>query len=92
MSSVNRFSIEYLLSEDVKPTKRLRESVDNDEEVVPSKASKLSEISPSLQVKNLHEKLLHPALRNVTVSLEGSALWKRFHTLGTEMIVTKSGR
>uniref|UniRef100_A0AC35GRQ3 T-box domain-containing protein n=1 Tax=Panagrolaimus sp. PS1159 TaxID=55785 RepID=A0AC35GRQ3_9BILA len=74
MSSVNRFSIEYLLSEDVKPpTKRLRENVDNEEEAVPSKVSKLS-------------------LRNISVSLEGSSLWKRFHTLGTEMIVTKSGR
>uniref|UniRef100_A0A8R1E6X2 T-box domain-containing protein n=1 Tax=Caenorhabditis japonica TaxID=281687 RepID=A0A8R1E6X2_CAEJA len=28
----------------------------------------------------------------IRVFLQSSGLWKRFHTLGTEMIVTKSGR
>ncbi|VDK82603.1 unnamed protein product [Litomosoides sigmodontis] len=34
----------------------------------------------------------HPALRNVSMRLEGSALWNKFHAYGTEMIVTKTGR
>lgn len=34
----------------------------------------------------------HPALRNVTMRLEGSTLWNKFHAYGTEMIVTKTGR
>lgn len=34
----------------------------------------------------------HPALRNVSVHLEGSTLWNKFHAYGTEMIVTKTGR
>ncbi|KAK0416715.1 hypothetical protein QR680_012644 [Steinernema hermaphroditum] len=35
---------------------------------------------------------LHPALRSVEARLEGADLWRRFDALGTEMIVTKSGR
>ncbi|CAD5215108.1 unnamed protein product [Bursaphelenchus okinawaensis] len=31
-------------------------------------------------------------LKKVKVKLESSSLWRRFHSLGTEMIVTKSGR
>lgn len=91
MSLVNRFSIEYLLSEDLKPTKRLREKCDNDDEAVSSRASKLFKLSPNSHL-NLHVKCLHPGLRDITVNLEGAPLWKRFHALGTEMIVTKSGR
>ncbi|VDK57158.1 unnamed protein product [Gongylonema pulchrum] len=34
----------------------------------------------------------HPALRNVSMRLEGSSLWNKFHAFGTEMIVTKTGR
>ncbi|EFO15916.2 hypothetical protein LOAG_12591 [Loa loa] len=34
----------------------------------------------------------HPALRNVSMRLEGSTLWNKFHAYGTEMIVTKTGR
>jgi hypothetical protein len=37
-------------------------------------------------------KQLHWALRRAEVRLEGAELWRRFHTLGTEMIVTRSGR
>ncbi|XP_059372813.1 T-box transcription factor TBX22 isoform X1 [Carassius carassius] len=32
------------------------------------------------------------AARQVGVDLEGSDLWKRFHEIGTEMIITKAGR
>lgn len=28
----------------------------------------------------------------VQVELQGSELWKRFHEIGTEMIITKAGR
>ncbi|TKR77579.1 hypothetical protein L596_018521 [Steinernema carpocapsae] len=35
---------------------------------------------------------LHPALRNVVVRLDSAELWRRFDVLGTEMIVTKTGR
>lgn len=30
--------------------------------------------------------------KKARVKLEGQQLWRRFHALGTEMIVTKSGR
>lgn len=32
------------------------------------------------------------AAREVGVDLQGSDLWKRFHEIGTEMIITKAGR
>lgn len=32
------------------------------------------------------------AVREVGVDLQGSDLWKRFHEIGTEMIITKAGR
>ncbi|XP_032527842.2 T-box transcription factor TBX1-like [Danaus plexippus] len=35
---------------------------------------------------------LHPAVARCSASLELSALWRSFHELGTEMIVTKAGR
>lgn len=31
-------------------------------------------------------------LKNIKVELEGRDLWERFNELGTEMIITKSGR
>lgn len=36
--------------------------------------------------KNLEEK------DSIRVELQGSELWKRFHDIGTEMIITKAGR
>ncbi|KAH7699514.1 Protein MLS-1, partial [Aphelenchoides avenae] len=35
---------------------------------------------------------IHSALQKVQLRLEGAELWRKFHALGTEMIVTKSGR
>lgn len=32
------------------------------------------------------------AAREVRVDLQGSDLWKSFHEIGTEMIITKAGR
>lgn len=32
------------------------------------------------------------AEKEVQVALQGSELWKRFHDIGTEMIITKAGR
>lgn len=50
-----------------------------------NKSSKIKGSSYSIQE-------YHPALRDVSVRLEGSSLWNKFHAYGTEMIVTKSGR
>ncbi|KAL3122708.1 hypothetical protein niasHT_010270 [Heterodera trifolii] len=36
--------------------------------------------------------VLHHALQSAQIRLEGASLWRRFHALGTEMIVTRSGR
>ena len=33
-----------------------------------------------------------PAGKGVQVSLENNELWKKFHALNTEMIITKTGR
>lgn len=32
------------------------------------------------------------AAGEIQVDLQGSELWKRFHEIGTEMIITKAGR
>jgi len=34
----------------------------------------------------------HPSLKTIKCTLETKDLWKKFHELGTEMIITKSGR
>ena len=34
----------------------------------------------------------HSSLKDVECILETKELWKKFHELGTEMIITKSGR
>ena len=31
-------------------------------------------------------------LQDANVALEGFQLWEQFHSLGTEMVITKSGR
>ncbi|XP_047511628.1 T-box transcription factor TBX1-like isoform X1 [Pieris napi] len=46
---------------------------------------------PRMQVSNQNV-TLHPAVARCTASLELAALWRNFHELGTEMIVTKAGR
>ena len=35
---------------------------------------------------------VHPALYEIDCTLETKELWNKFHELGTEMIITKSGR
>ncbi|KAJ2942977.1 hypothetical protein O0L34_g15168 [Tuta absoluta] len=47
---------------------------------------------PRIQVSNTQNMTLHPAVARCTATLELSALWRSFHELGTEMIVTKAGR
>jgi hypothetical protein len=37
-------------------------------------------------------KPLHPKLTNIKMVIESKALWNEFDKLGTEMIVTRSGR
>lgn len=34
----------------------------------------------------------HPALESVDVTLHNSELWREFHKMGNEMIITKTGR
>ncbi|XP_038214470.1 T-box transcription factor TBX1-like [Zerene cesonia] len=46
---------------------------------------------PRMPVSNQNV-TLHPAVARCTASLELAALWRSFHELGTEMIVTKAGR
>lgn len=38
------------------------------------------------------KKALHPKLANVKMVIESKSLWDEFDKLGTEMIVTRSGR
>ncbi|XP_052752037.1 T-box transcription factor TBX1-like isoform X1 [Galleria mellonella] len=47
------------------------------------------QFSPQVSSQNV---TLHPAVARCTASLELAALWRSFHELGTEMIVTKAGR
>ena len=64
------------------------------------KRFKPSEDLPDDKDPEQDNKEKHPAnessfpaeLRDVQVSLEGRDLWDRFNELGTEMIITKSGR
>ncbi|XP_053617511.1 T-box transcription factor TBX1-like [Plodia interpunctella] len=46
---------------------------------------------PRVQVSSQNV-TLHPAVSRCTASLELATLWRNFHELGTEMIVTKAGR
>ncbi|XP_041971441.1 T-box transcription factor TBX1-B-like [Aricia agestis] len=46
---------------------------------------------PRIQAPNQNV-TLHPAVARCTATLELAALWRSFHELGTEMIVTKAGR
>lgn len=38
------------------------------------------------------KKSLHPKLTNIKMVIESKSLWDEFDKLGTEMIVTRSGR
>lgn len=38
------------------------------------------------------KKPLHPKLANIKMVIESKSLWDEFDKLGTEMIVTRSGR
>lgn len=99
------FSIEYLIGDTV--TSNRNNSNDSDIQRVLSKPSKLllsmsgatfrkqgkSCSSGSVSKKATTAlKDYHPALRNVSMRLEGASLWNKFHAYGTEMIVTKTGR
>ncbi|XP_022832154.1 T-box transcription factor TBX1-like isoform X2 [Spodoptera litura] len=47
---------------------------------------------PRVQQASNQNVTLHPAVARCTATLELAALWRSFHELGTEMIVTKAGR
>uniref|UniRef100_A0A7E5A1E6 T-box domain-containing protein n=1 Tax=Panagrellus redivivus TaxID=6233 RepID=A0A7E5A1E6_PANRE len=87
---INRFSIEYLISKSSDPPKRSLNFTAGDADV-PLKKVKIEDPEKPLSLVSQNPRL-HPALENVVIKLEGLSLWKRFHSLGTEMIVTKSGR
>lgn len=46
----------------------------------------------STNSSNEIKKPLHPKLANIKMILESKSLWDEFDKLGTEMIVTRSGR
>ena len=39
-----------------------------------------------------HGQREHPRDKNIKIRLENRDLWQKFHSLGTEMIITKTGR
>lgn len=96
------FSIEYLIGDTVlhqgadnfsekRPTDGVQSNTDNDtdtsdDKIILPASCNTSELS-KLSVNEYHE-----ALRNAEVRLEGATLWNKFHSFGTEMIVTKTGR
>lgn len=71
-----RFSIDYLIGNN------------QDENSLKRKRPKV-QLTPKNLILEAH--LAH-GLQKVRIRLEGATLWQRFHQLGTEMIVTKSGR
>ena len=53
--------------------------------------------SPSTNVRSSKKLLpsfqpMHSSLNDIECTLETKELWNKFHELGTEMIITKSGR
>jgi len=51
-----------------------------------------SENGSNTNSSNEIKKQLHPKLANIKMILESKSLWDEFDKLGTEMIVTRSGR
>uniref|UniRef100_A0A915C8L4 T-box domain-containing protein n=1 Tax=Parascaris univalens TaxID=6257 RepID=A0A915C8L4_PARUN len=95
------FSIEYLIGDTVlhegadnfsgkRPSDGVQSNSNNDtdtsDKIILSGSCNTSELS-KLSVNEYHE-----ALQNAEVRLEGATLWNKFHSFGTEMIVTKTGR
>jgi hypothetical protein len=62
---------------------------------IQSATEKIKSISDNENTSNgINEikKSLHPKLLNIKMVLESKSLWDEFDKLGTEMIVTRSGR
>lgn len=52
---------------------------------------------PPLSSHTDHKRMLGPSQndatdKNIKINLENRELWSKFHNLGTEMIITKTGR
>lgn len=52
---------------------------------------------PPLSSHSDHKRMLGPAQgdtmdKNIKITLENRDLWSKFHSIGTEMIITKTGR
>lgn len=84
-----------LLDKNRKPKKH---RITSNDDLVNSKRRKLSQVSGSLKVGDefkLDESMSEHTcleLEDVECRLESEDLWNKFHTLGTEMIITKTGR
>ncbi|KPI93199.1 T-box transcription factor TBX1 [Papilio xuthus] len=73
------------------PLQALSESTCRDHAAQPAPQHPPIPQPPRLQVTSQNV-TLHPAVARCSASLELAALWRSFHELGTEMIVTKAGR
>ncbi|XP_028159022.1 T-box transcription factor TBX1-like isoform X2 [Ostrinia furnacalis] len=73
------------------PLQALSESTCRDHGAQPAPPPQPPRVQFSLQVSSQNV-TLHSAVARCTATLELAALWRSFHELGTEMIVTKAGR
>lgn len=80
-----RFTIDALLIENEDSSSTTTVSTKADKVAKPNRRQNIKTVSGKTPV-------LHPLLQNVHLKLEMRELWLDFHRLGTEMIVTKSGR
>ena len=56
------------------------------------KSEKSEEFSPIVRIPNVQMTQVCPELDDIECHLETKDLWLKFHSLGTEMIITKTGR
>ncbi|KAK6473626.1 T-box mRNAion factor TBX22-like [Huso huso] len=102
-SRAHAFSVEALVGkpskrkiEDCKEEKRTNDALEQEEENVPSATIEADELGKRSKLDSLIRK--SPGVEksgsenDIQVGLQGSDLWKRFHEIGTEMIITKAGR
>ena len=96
------FSVENILNEDDQRRRFKRPNNNNeDEEEIeapqqptkrPSKRKRASSPLASASKEVIACSNGYVSNRGVTVELVSQELWKKFHRLGTEMIITKAGR
>uniref|UniRef100_A0A8C6JDX3 Uncharacterized protein n=1 Tax=Melopsittacus undulatus TaxID=13146 RepID=A0A8C6JDX3_MELUD len=84
-SRAHAFSVEALVGRSAK-----RKMPDGDEE--PGAGRRQSRRAPETEKRPKAGAESRDAGAGVQVELQGSELWRRFHEIGTEMIITKAGR